>query len=98
MLGILLMPHVILEALACGTPVVCFDISGVEIVKRYNVGVAVKAFDINDIVRGVVKIYDMWVLGKYKHLSIKAREIALYYDWQKIALLYAKMFTEVAEY
>jgi glycosyltransferase involved in cell wall biosynthesis len=54
------LPNTGVEAHACGTPVVAFDIGGLQdIVEQQKTGYLAKAFDSEDLARGV-----LWVLGE----------------------------------
>jgi glycosyltransferase involved in cell wall biosynthesis len=54
------LPNTGVEAHACGTPLVAFDIGGLrDIVEHQKTGYLAKAFDTEDLARGV-----LWVLGK----------------------------------
>jgi len=52
-------PLITIEAQACGTPVVAFDIGGLkDIVEHERTGYLAKAFDTEDLAKGI-----LWVLG-----------------------------------
>jgi glycosyltransferase involved in cell wall biosynthesis len=69
------LPNTGLEAHACGTPLVCFKVGGLEdIVQHKKTGYLAKPFDIEDFANGI-----KWVLSddlKHKELSINARLVA----------------------
>ncbi|MDP0489990.1 MAG: glycosyltransferase [Verrucomicrobiota bacterium JB023] len=64
------------EALACGTPVACFDTSGLkDIVDHKENGYRAQAFDASDLARGID-----WILeqpDRHQQLSLAAREKVL---------------------
>jgi glycosyltransferase involved in cell wall biosynthesis len=70
------LPNTIMESLACGTPVVAFDVGGVgEMVEHKKNGYLVKALDTTDLAEAIE-----WVLGDQKRLTslgIAAREKAV---------------------
>ena len=70
------LPNTALEAQACGTPVVAFDIGGLtDIVVHRETGWLAKAFDTTELAAGI-----LWVLGEHERLaalSKKARDLAI---------------------
>jgi glycosyltransferase involved in cell wall biosynthesis len=90
---------IVLEALSCGMPVVCYDITGAprDLVKRYGVGAVADPFDVEEIVNGVLKYYELWQKEEYERLSGACRNIALKYDWSTIADLFSDMFKQILE-
>lgn len=87
------LPNTGLEAHACGTPVIGFDIGGVpDIVSHQQTGYLAKAFDTEDLAAGI-----QWVLGDEKRnlqLSLRARERACY-NWSsdKVAKGYMQAYS-----
>lgn len=74
------MPNTCLESLACGTPIVCFDISGMSFLAGPDLEYFVKPGDIDDLERVVVK----HAQKKNVLLSNKCREYAVdRYDRKK---------------
>jgi glycosyltransferase involved in cell wall biosynthesis len=69
-------PQTAIEALACGTPVVCFDIAGLkDIVDHQKNGYKAECFNSEDLARGII-----WVLQngvRWQELSRNAREKAV---------------------
>lgn len=92
---------VVLEALSCGMPVVCYDIAGTprDTVKPYGVGIIAKPFNIDEIVNGISKYHKMWRedAGEFERLSAECRITALKYDWSVSAGLFDSMFKQVLE-
>ena len=83
------------EAMSCGTPVVCFDATGLkDIIDHQRNGYLAKPFDTNDLAAGI-----NWVLSdenRHKELCVKAREKAVaYFDIETIARQYAELYREV---
>jgi glycosyltransferase involved in cell wall biosynthesis len=69
------LPNTGIESLACGTPVVAFNASGLpDIVDHRETGYLARAFDPDDLARGVI-----WVLENTKALGLrdKARAVAV---------------------
>ena len=70
------LPNTVLEATACGTPTVAFDIGGMpDLIDPYHTGYLAAPFDIADLVKGIV-----WTLedrSRHQQLSHQAREKAV---------------------
>jgi glycosyltransferase involved in cell wall biosynthesis len=89
------LPNTALEAQACGTPVVAFDIGGLpDIVAHGETGWLAKAFDTDDLAAGI-----RWVLDdqpRWKRLSDTARAKALEkYSPRAVARQYAHVYEQV---
>ena len=69
------LPNVVMEALACGTPCVAFDIGGLpDLIEHQQTGYLAQPYDIEDLARGIT-----WVLenqSRHQHLAHHAREKA----------------------
>lgn len=86
--------NTVMECLACGTPVIAFDIGGNKdmIVHKKN-GYLAKPFDINDLAKGVLWVinnpkYDQ--LCSYSHTRVKAE-----FDMSVIVKKYIKLYDQV---
>ena len=94
--------RVALESLACGTPVVAFDIPGAphDILKFSGCSYVVRPFDINGFMRGVLHYYSMWKENStaYENISRKCVEVAQRYSCEKVSKLVRYMFYKVLEY
>lgn len=89
------LPNTVVESLACGTPVVAFDIGGMpDMIDHQINGYLAKSFDVSDLAAGI-----NWVLSdenRYKELCIKAREKAVAcFDIETIARRYAELYKGV---
>jgi len=89
------LPNTVVESLACGTPVVAFDIGGMpDMIEHQINGYLAKPFDTSDLAAGID-----WVLSnenRYKELCIKAREKAVAcFDIETIARQYAELYKGV---
>ncbi|MEJ2602767.1 MAG: glycosyltransferase family 4 protein [Gammaproteobacteria bacterium] len=86
----------IVEAMACGTPVVCFDATGPkDIVRHQRSGYLARAFSASDLVQGV-----RWVLERpaeaYEALCAFARDEATSrFDARVIARAYLEVYEEM---
>ena len=88
------LPNTVIESLACGTPVVAFDICGMpDMIDHQINGYLAKPYDTSDLAAGI-----NWVLSdetRHKELCINAREkAAACFDIEKIAGRYAELYTE----
>jgi len=85
---------VLLEALACGTPIVASKVGGIPDVVTPEVGILVSPADPLSLASGITSLLDdeqLW--GK---MSKKARIRAeTNYDWQQIAKKYIKIYQEM---
>jgi glycosyltransferase involved in cell wall biosynthesis len=89
------LPNTIMEALACGTPVVAFNVGGIPDMIAHKVnGYLSNALDSNDIAEGI-----NWVLespSRCNQLGIAARRKAVReYDLKVQAQRYAELYREV---
>ena len=85
------------EALACGTPVVCFDTTGLkDIVEHQENGYRAKGFSAEDLANGIA-----WVLQdeqRWKALSRRAREkVEQEFTLEIQARRYLKLYQEVLQ-
>jgi glycosyltransferase involved in cell wall biosynthesis len=89
------LPNTVVESLACGTPVVVFDIGGMPDMVEHKVnGYLAKPFDTSDLAAGID-----WVMSddkRHKDLSIQARDKAVAcFDVEKTARRYAVLYEDV---
>jgi glycosyltransferase involved in cell wall biosynthesis len=87
-------PSTVLESLACGVPVVGFDVGGIpEMVDHKKCGYIAKCFDADDFAKGVAWIFSS---GEYKNLSQNARTKALEnYSPQAISKRYIDLYKSI---
>jgi glycosyltransferase involved in cell wall biosynthesis len=66
--------NTVIEAMACGTPCVAFEIGGMpDIIKHHQNGYLAKPFDTGDLARGII-----WIMEDKEHylqLSAQSRKI-----------------------
>ncbi len=86
--------NAIMESLACGTPVVGFDVGGnSDMVEHKNNGYLAKAFDTNDLADGIKYILED---PNYNELCQNARDKVLReFDSNVVAKKYIKLYEEV---
>ncbi len=87
--------NTVLEALACGIPVVAFDVGGMpDMIDHQSNGYLATPFQVDDLVNGIA-----WVLeNDVRHglLSKTARDIVLdRYDLPKIAKRYSELYESI---
>jgi glycosyltransferase involved in cell wall biosynthesis len=87
-------PNTAVEAQACGTPVVSFDIGGFSDIINHNInGYLAKPFDTNDLAQGI-----SWVINaeNYSELCKNARDKALKeFDYKVIAKKYISLYEKI---
>jgi glycosyltransferase involved in cell wall biosynthesis len=91
------LPNTVLEAIACGTPCVAFNIGGMsDMIEHQQNGYLAEPYKIDDLVRGIV-----WVLEneeRYQKLSYRAREKAeREFALEIQARRYLSLFSEILE-
>lgn len=87
------LPNTVLEALACGTPCVSFDIGGMsDLIEHQQNGYLAKPFDISDLANGIA-----WVLARERHQKLcdRAREKVEQFTSQLQAERYATLYQEL---
>lgn len=83
----------LVESMACGTPVVCFDATGpADIVEHRVTGYKAKPFEASDLTRGIE-----WVLSQNEHciekMRVASRDRAVtLFDSKVIATEYSKLY------
>jgi len=86
------------EAMACGTPVVCFDATGPkDIVEHQQTGYKAQPFDANDLANGI-----HWVINQqndiYEQLCVNARKRAIEkFDSKVIAKKYLDLYNDILQ-
>lgn len=89
------LPNTVVESLACGTPVIAFDIGGMsDMIEHQCNGFLAKAYDTNDLTTGID-----WVLSdeqRYAQLSENARDTAVTrFALDKIAGQYLNLYQSI---
>lgn len=89
------LPNTVMEALACGTPCVAFNIGGMpDMIEHQKNGYLARPYEIEDLAQGIV-----WVLDnkeRHRKLSYRAREKAEQEFTLKIqAHRYSSLFSEI---
>jgi glycosyltransferase involved in cell wall biosynthesis len=91
------LPNTGVESLACGTPVVAFDVGGLpDIVSHKQTGYLAQAFNVDDLARGI-----QWVLAdskRYTDLSVNARQDAVMrFAYPVVAKQYLQVYQAAAD-
>jgi len=89
------LPNTVMESLACGTPVVAFNIGGIpDMIEHQENGYLVKSFDTGDLAYGI-----NWILEnkmRWKKLSVNARKkVEKEFDINKIAKRYTDLYKDI---
>lgn len=89
------LPNTIMESLACGTPVVAFNIGGIpDMISHNGNGYLVRAFDTDDLVNGI-----KWVIEndeRHKELAVNTRKKAVMeYSLENQAKRYLSLYEDV---
>ena len=89
------LPTVVLEAMACGKPIVASNVSEIpQVVKNGINGFLVPPANSKAIADAVLKIYDKNLFMK---MSKSSKKIIKNYDWSKIAKMAVKKYEELAK-
>lgn len=85
-----------LEAMACGTPVVAFNATGLkDIVKHQETGYLAQPYDSDDLAKGIKWVFEDET--RLKDLSINSRKLVEdYFDIKDIALKHKELYTKIA--
>ena len=91
------LPNTVMEALACGTPSVAFNIGGMpDLIEHQHTGYLAQPYDVNDLVAGIA-----WVLDNpERHLALCKRsrqKVEQEFTLQLQAQRYATLFEELLE-
>ena len=89
------LPNIVSESLACGTPVVAFDIGGIpEMIEHEVSGYLAKAFDTDDLASGAEFVLKQQQLNDY--MSRAARKMATdkFFD-QEMSLKYISLYEAI---
>jgi glycosyltransferase involved in cell wall biosynthesis len=89
------LPNTVMEAIACGTPCVAFNIGGMpDMIEHQQNGYLARPYDIADFAQGLA-----WVLAepsRHQHLCVRSREKAEQeFSLHHQANRYASLFTEL---
>jgi glycosyltransferase involved in cell wall biosynthesis len=90
------LPNTIMESMACGTPVVGFEVGGIpEMVQHQQTGYLVKYRSVDDLAKGM-----QWVLEQsetaYRELASNARNhVVTNYDELVVAQRYIDLYEQV---
>lgn len=86
------LPNTIMESMACGTPVVAFNIGGIpEMIEHQQTGYLAQAFDVNDLLYGM-----QWTLEQASNLKHPARDyVEAHYELTAISQRYRDLYMEV---
>ncbi len=89
------LPNTVVESLACGTPVVAFDIGGMpDMIEHHINGYLAKPFNTSDLAAGINRVLSD--KNHHKELCINAREKAVAcFDIKKVARQYESLYQEI---
>lgn len=87
--------NTVMESLACGTPVVAFNIGGMpDLIDHQQSGYLAQPFDAYDLAQGIV-----WVLeDKERHISLAKharQQVEQKYSMEKVAMQYRSLYEEL---
>ncbi|MGD2080514.1 MAG: glycosyltransferase family 4 protein, partial [Nitrospirota bacterium] len=86
---------VVLEAAACGKPVIVSDIPELSFAVEAGFGISFKAGDHKDLAEQIGRLWEDE--GARRQMSRRAREYAKAYTWEKIAAQYEGFLVEAAK-
>jgi len=89
------LPNVIMEAMACGTPCVAFNIGGIsDLIEHKKTGYLAQSFDTEDMANGIA-----WILDKtdrWQQLSQHARsKVENEFALEKVAQRYVELYNKI---
>jgi glycosyltransferase involved in cell wall biosynthesis len=89
------LPNTVVESLACGTPIVAFDIGGMpDIVDHHETGYLAQPYEADDLAAGIA-----WVLEddeRRQKLAVQARKVAEErFDIYRAARMYADLYQDI---
>jgi glycosyltransferase involved in cell wall biosynthesis len=89
------LPNTVMEAMACGTPSIAFNIGGMpDMIDHKQNGYLAEPFDEADFAHGI-----RWILAdeqRYHTLAAQARlDAEIRFDLKKIAARYAALYEEI---
>ncbi|MFQ5935750.1 MAG: glycosyltransferase family 4 protein [Acidiferrobacterales bacterium] len=89
------LPNTIMEALACGTPCVAFDIGGIpDMIEHKQNGYLAEAYEPDDLARGVSWVLDD--IARWRKLSRRARQkVEQEFELSSVARRYNALYEEV---
>lgn len=91
------LPNIVSESLACGTPVVAFNIGGIpEMIEHKVSGYLAKAFDPTELARGVEFVLEQQQLNKHMGPAARERAVAKFSD-QEMSLKYLSLYKEISK-
>jgi glycosyltransferase involved in cell wall biosynthesis len=89
------LPNTVMEALACGTPCVAFDIGGMpDLIEHEHNGYLARPFDASDLANGIA-----WTLSdadRWQRLSLRAREkCEQEFEFTKVAARHVALYRDI---
>lgn len=89
------LPNTIMESLACGTPVVAFDVGGIpDMVEHRKNGYLARPFDTKDLARGIEWLLDQSEKGKNFAAAARGKAVSEY-SLERQAGRYIKLYEEL---
>lgn len=90
------LPNVALEAMACGTPIVAFDVCGLpEMISHLDTGYLAQAFSVSDLAAGINSLLNLDSGSRQRMSDMVRNNVVRLYSDENIATAYLRLYETV---